>query len=130
RALRDRHGGRLTLRVSVDSPFREQHEALRGPKSWDPLLLGLRWLAEEGFSVHIAGRSLFGEAEDALRAAYGALFRDLGLATDAHDPVELMLFPEMDATLDVPEISSHCWGILGVDPAGIMCAASRMVVKR
>ena len=41
-----------------------------------------------------------------------------------------MLFPEMDDTLDVPEITTACWGILDVDPNSVMCATSRMVVKR
>ena len=41
-----------------------------------------------------------------------------------------MLFPEMDATVDVPEITEACWGILGKSPASVMCASSRMVVKR
>jgi hypothetical protein len=36
----------------------------------------------------------------------------------------------MDDTADVPEITTACWGILGVSPATQMCATSRMVVKR
>jgi hypothetical protein len=36
----------------------------------------------------------------------------------------------MDAAADVPEISTACWGILGVDPDSLMCASSRMVVHR
>lgn len=129
-ALGARHGARLTLRVSIDSPDPARHETLRGPGSWAPLAAGLRWLAAAGLRVHVAGRTLFGEPEAALRAAYGVLFRDMGLSTDARDPVELMLFPEMDATRDVPEISTRCWGLLGVDPSSVMCASSRMVIKR
>jgi hypothetical protein len=41
-----------------------------------------------------------------------------------------MLFPEMDATADVPEITEACWGILHKAPESVMCASSRMVVKR
>jgi len=41
-----------------------------------------------------------------------------------------VLFPEMDETADVPEISEACWGLLGVSPVSVMCASSRMVVKR
>ena len=52
------------------------------------------------------------------------------VAIDASDPVRLMLFPEMDAARDVPEITEACWGILGRSPDGIMCSGSRMVVKR
>jgi hypothetical protein len=41
-----------------------------------------------------------------------------------------MVFPEMDATADVPEITEECWHILGKSPDSVMCASSRMVVKR
>ena len=41
-----------------------------------------------------------------------------------------MVFPEMDAAADVPEITEACWGILGKSPESVMCATSRMVVKR
>jgi hypothetical protein len=36
----------------------------------------------------------------------------------------------MDAGADVPEITEACWGILGKSPESVMCATSRMVVKR
>jgi hypothetical protein len=58
------------------------------------------------------------------------LFAEERIAVDASDPLALVLFPEMDVTAPVPEITTECWGILGVDPASIMCASSRMVVKR
>jgi hypothetical protein len=40
-----------------------------------------------------------------------------------------MIFPEMDAKVDVPEITEACWGILHKSPADVMCATARMVVK-
>jgi hypothetical protein len=43
--------------------------------------------------------------------------------------VALTIFPEMDETADVPEITEACWGILGKSPDSVMCASSRMVVK-
>ena len=41
-----------------------------------------------------------------------------------------VLFPEMDETVDVPEITTDCWGILNKSPDSVMCSSSRMVVKR
>jgi hypothetical protein len=64
------------------------------------------------------------------RAGYQRLFDELGLGIDAHDPADLVLFPEMDAEADVPEITTACWGILGKSPSDLMCASSRMIVKR
>jgi len=129
-ALRARHGARLVLRVSLDHYTAEDHESLRGHGSWAPALAGLRWLAQNGFNVHVAGRTCWPEPTARLRAGYARLFAAEGVCIDARNDVALVLFPEMDATLDVPEITERCWSILNVDPATLMCARSRMVIKR
>ena len=128
--LLQRHGRSLTLRVSVDHYGRALHEAERGPRSWKPTMEGLVWLARSGFDIHIAGRRFSEEPEDEVRAGYARLFAELGLPIDASDPVTLVLFPEMDATVDVPEITTACWGILKKSPDSVMCASARMVIKR
>lgn len=128
--LHARHGDRLTLRVSLDHYTPATHEAERGPRSWAPALEGLRWLSAHGFSIAVAGRHLASEPDAAARAGYAALFAREGIAIDAGDPARLVLFPEMDAAADVPEITTACWGILNKSPAEVMCATSRMVVHR
>lgn len=130
-ALRERHGDRLLLRVSLDHYAAPLHDLERGAGGFDQSLAGLAWLARKGFAVHVAGRAGVGAEDEAdRRAGYAALFQAHGIPIDARDPVALMLFPEMDATRDVPEISEACWGILKVDPRQLMCAGTRMVVKR
>ena len=128
--LHARYRGRIIVRVSLDHYTETLHELLRGPHSWRPTLEGIGWLADQGFTVHLAGRTCWRESEDRLRAGYGRLFAGLGLEIDAHDVTQLTLFPEMDECLDVPEITSRCWGILGIEPGAMMCATSRMVLKR
>lgn len=128
--LKERYGTRLTLRVSVDHYSPTLHEMERGQRSWAPMKEGLAWLAANGFSLAIAGRTVWKESEEKLREGYQRLFREIGLVLDAKDPARLVLFPEMDATLDVPEITTQCWDILGVHPDAMMCASSRMIVKR
>ncbi len=129
-ALPDPLKSRLTMRVSLDHHSAERHEAVRGAGSWDPAIQGLRFLATHGFRLAVAGRTLWDEPDAAMRAGYQALFTRLDLPVDASDPAQLVLFPEMDARIDVPEITESCWGILGKQPAEVMCAGSRMVVKR
>ena len=129
-ALRERYGDKLTLRVSLDHYSPSIHEAERGARSWQPALDGLNWLSANGFSIAVAGRHLAAEPDAAARVGYAALFAREAIAIDAHDPSRLVLFPEMDASADVPEITTACWGILGVSPADVMCATSRMVVHR
>ena len=128
--LRARHGDRLALRVSVDHYAAPVHEAERGRRTFRPTLDGLVWLARNGFPVDVAGRRLSGEPETQVRAGFARLFAGLDVPVDAADPVRLMLFPEMDAARDVPEITEACWGILHKSPDSVMCAGSRMVVKR
>lgn len=122
--------GQLSIRVSIDHYLPEQHEDIRGPGTWQPAIEGIAWLAKNGFDISIAGRTVWGETDASMRAGYAALFSELGLAIDANKPAHLVLFPEMDEGADVPEISEHCWGILGKKPSDMMCASSRMVVRR
>jgi uncharacterized Fe-S cluster-containing radical SAM superfamily protein len=130
-ALRAEFGDRLTMRVSLDHYEAELHDLERQEGSFAIAVEGLEWLAREGFRVHVAGRLAFGrEGEAAMREGFGRLFAGYGIPIDSSDPVALMLFPEMDAGRDVPEITGSCWGILGKSPDSVMCASTRMVVKR
>lgn len=128
--LRKRFGDKLTIRVSLDHHTQEGHEGERGPRSWEPGVAGLKWLSDNGFSIAVAGRLLPGEGMEEARAGYAALFAGQGIRIDAMDPMRLVLFPEMDETKDIAEITTDCWDILGKSPAEIMCATSRMVVHR
>jgi uncharacterized Fe-S cluster-containing radical SAM superfamily protein len=128
--LRRRFPERLTLRVSLDHFAAAKHEALRGPRTWQPAIDGLIWLARHGFRLAVAGRTVWPEDEATLRRGYAGLFVALGLDLDAEDPGALVLFPEMDPRAEVPEITESCWGILGKQPGDVMCASSRMVIRR
>lgn len=130
RGLRDRFGDRLTLRVSLDHYTQALHECERGPDTWRRALDGLDWLAREGFRVAIAGRTCWDEDDAASRAGYASLIAARGWPVDPADLRQLVLLPEMDGSLDVPEITTACWDILAKKPAYMMCATSRMVVKR
>jgi hypothetical protein len=128
--LQARHGDRLVIRVSLDHYTAERHEDERGSGSFASTRDGLIWLARHGFNVAVAGRTMWGEDAAAERAGYARLFAEHAIPVDAQDPGALVLFPEMDARVDVPEITDACWGILGKSPDAVMCASSRMVVRR
>ncbi len=116
---------RLTFRVSLDHHSAAIHDAERGAGSFAIAIDGIEWLASNRFQVAIAGRHLPHQSAAEAQAGYAALFGGLGLAVPP-----LVLFPEMDAGADVPEITTACWGILDVAPETMMCASSRMVVRR
>lgn len=124
------YGAKLVVRVSLDHYTAALHEVERGPGTWEKTIAGLDWLAANGLRIALAGRTCWGEDETAARAGYAALIAARGWKIDAYDPAQLTLFPEMVAAADVPEITTACWGILHKSPSDVMCASSRMVVKR
>jgi uncharacterized Fe-S cluster-containing radical SAM superfamily protein len=125
-----RYGEKLTLRVSLDHWRADRHDEERGVGSFDETLKGLRWLRDQGMSIGIAGRSRWGDSHPKMRAGYGALFAREKIEIDVADPAALVIFPEMDARVDVPEITVDCWRMLNRSPDDVMCASSRMIVKR
>ena len=128
--LNKTYKSQLTMRVSVDHFKKEMHEEERGIGTWKPMLKGLKWLSDNNFSIDIAGRTRWKEKEEDLRNGFDALFKDNNIQLDAHDCKKLVLFPEMNENIDVPEITTECWDILNVKPQEIMCSNSRMIVKR
>jgi len=128
--LNARFPGKMTLRVSLDHFSEAGHDAERGAGAFAKALPGLDWLAENGFGMNIAGRAMFSDSDAQARDGYRALIKDHNWPIDADDPAALMLFPEMDDQVDVPEITTACWDILSVNPDSMMCATSRMVVRR
>jgi sulfatase maturation enzyme AslB (radical SAM superfamily) len=128
--LKAAFGDKLTLRISIDHHSAEMHDTERGAGSFEKTLIGVDWLAQNGFSLAIAGRSIWTENEVQARQGYEALFKARNWPIDAYNKAQTVLFPEMDEKQDVPEITTACWGILNLDPMAMMCATSRMVVKR
>ncbi|GAB5436852.1 radical SAM protein [Falsiruegeria mediterranea] len=124
------YANKLTLRISVDHYRPDLHDEERGTGSFAKTLEGMRWLRDHGFKMAIAGRTLWDHDEVQSRAGYAAFFAQHEFDIDAQNPGQTVLFPEMDETVEVPEITTACWGILGQSPDSVMCSNSRMVVKR
>lgn len=129
-ALQSQYRRALTLRVSLDHYKADLHDEVRGTGSFKRAVKGLDWLSEHGFHIDLAGRTIWKEDDATSRAGYAQLVRNHGWPIDTNDPARLVLFPEMDDMVDVPEITTACWDILGKSPSAIMCSSSRMVVKR
>ena len=128
--LNKRYGKKLTLRVSLDHWREDLHDEERGPGTFQETLSGLRWLRDQQIETAVAGRLRWGDKDEDMREGYAALFARENFDVDAADHASLVIFPEMDARVDVPEITVDCWRILNKSPDDVMCATSRMVVKR
>jgi len=129
-SLVETYGDRLTLRISVDHWSAKHHDMERGLGAFEKTLVGMRWLRDAGLRMAVAGRTVWGESDAASRAGYADLYQREDFTISADDPGQTVLFPEMDASVDVPEITTACWDILNIAPTSVMCASSRMVVKR
>nr|WP_319251268.1 radical SAM protein [uncultured Celeribacter sp.] len=128
--LNRRFPGQMTLRVSLDHWSEDHHDAMRGAGSFRKTLAGMDWLRDAGLSMAVAARSLWGESDAEARLAFARLFAQRHYDIDAQNPAMTVIFPEMDMAVDVPEITTACWGILDKSPNDVMCASARMVVKR
>ena len=124
------YGSKITFRVSLDHHTRTAHNAERGAGAFEKTMRGMAWLASVGARMAVAGRIEMAENEAEARAGYAALFAAHKWDIDAQNPGDTVLFPEMDKTVEVPEITTDCWSILNKSPDAVMCSSSRMVVKR
>jgi uncharacterized Fe-S cluster-containing radical SAM superfamily protein len=128
-SLNEKYPGLLTLRVSLDHFQPEVHEAERGAGTFEPTLKATKWIFDSGIPLAVAGRALANEDLDSSKQGYKALLTEQGIGIDTDDPKQLVIFPEMRESKDVPEITTACWDILGKSQNDIMCSNSRMVVK-
>ena len=128
--MNEAYGKKLTLRISVDHWDPKHHDKERGKGSFERMIKGMCWLRDNGVQMAVAGRSIWSESDAEARAGYQALYAEHGFDIDAINPGATVLFPEMDEQIEVPEITTSCWGILDKSPNDVMCASSRMVVKR
>ncbi len=128
--LNEAFPGKLTMRISVDHWSADLHDTERGKGSFEITLQGMRWLRDNKFQMAVAGRTMWDETDQGSRAGYASLFEAEGFEIDATNPGQTVLFPEMDENVEVPEITTACWGILNKSPSEVMCSSSRMVVKR
>src|SRR6476619_7591631 len=89
--LREAHGARLVIRVSLDHYGKALHEEERGPDTYDKTVEGIDWLARHGFALALAGRTYSGESEESFRAGYRRLAHERGWPIDATDPASRMV---------------------------------------
>ncbi len=129
-SLNQKYPGKMLLRVSLDHYTKEVHEKERGPNTFEKTLENIKWISDSGINIAIAGRALIEEDSERAVNGYKAALQSLGLEPNYSNPEEFIIFPEMDEQVDVPEITTACWGILNKKPTDVMCATSRMVVKR
>lgn len=119
----------FSLRISLDHYTSQVHEKERGKGSFSATMENFQKLHRADLDLSIAGRSLIKEDLNEARAGYQNLLNSFDINIDLN-PNNLVIFPEMENSEDVPEISMSCFSILNVKPTSLMCSTERMIVKR
>lgn len=126
--LKDKHGDKLSIRVSLDHHSQDVHESERGINTFEKTMEEIKYLYDKGFNLSLASRSLINEStEDSLKG-HNALLEKYGISLNLNE--KLVVFPEMKSGRDLPEITTACWDILSKSPNDQMCSTERMIVKR
>lgn len=128
--LNQNYPGKFSLRVSLDHYTAEIHDKERGKGTFTRTLNTIKKLTDLGLDLSIAGRSLAHESRVQALAGYQNLLDEYDIDLDVSTGENIVIFPEMSSSKDVPEITTACWDILNVHPDQQMCSSERMVVKR
>ena len=136
RQLRQRHGERLRLRITLESPRGEEHDRIRGQGTFAQTVETIHQLQEMGFTpILTAERPFLSEKSDEeIRAHYQALF---------HKPMEVNLIEnvlEMGHQLvqlgrqgrkprAATFITTNCFSLLNKPAESLMCHYSRCLQK-
>lgn len=128
--LNKNYPGKFSLRVSLDHYTAEIHDKERGSGIFTRTLNTIKKLTDLGLDISIAGRSLAHESRVQALAGYQNLLDEYDIDLDVSTGENIVIFPEMSSSKDVPEITTACWDILNVHPDQQMCSSERMVVKR
>jgi sulfatase maturation enzyme AslB (radical SAM superfamily) len=137
RRLHDRHGNRLTLRITLESPEARGHDAIRGRGTFAQTTDTIRLLANMGFSLVIAAERplLDGRSDQQLRESYQALFPgaavELSLIGNMLEMGHQLTTLERRGESPQPEVfvTTNCFAILGKSPEQLMCHFSRAIQK-
>lgn len=137
--LRARHGDRLVLRITLESPRAPEHDAIRGKGTFAQTVDTIVLLARMGFvPVVTAERPFLSETgDDEIRETYQTLFREHGASVEinlienvlemGHQLVRLAAAGQPPR----PEVfvTTNCFAILNKPAESLMCHFSRCIQK-
>jgi molybdenum cofactor biosynthesis enzyme MoaA len=121
----------LSLRISIDWPDADKHDAGRGAGNFDASFRTAAKLTDAGLKVSIARQMIPGEDRAAVDQAYARWFEHYGLPTDTR----IVFFPDFGAPGKervVPFVTESCMTTFQTEATRreFMCAYSKMVVKQ
>jgi hypothetical protein len=137
RELQERFPGRLTLRITLESPHEAEHDAIRGRTTFAQTVETLRVLGGMGFvPVITAERPLLHEqSPEEIRAAYTSLFPGMRIEVNLIENIIEMghqlvtMAAEGERPTSEVFVTTKCFGILNRSSESLMCHFSRCIEK-
>jgi sulfatase maturation enzyme AslB (radical SAM superfamily) len=135
--LRERHGGRLTLRITLESPDARRHDAIRGKGTFAQTLETIRLLAGMGFRLVIAAERplLEGRTDGQIRDEYRSLVPGAAVEVSLIENM-LEMGHQLTALAHRGEsahaevfVTTNCFTVLAKPPEQLMCHFSRSIQK-
>jgi sulfatase maturation enzyme AslB (radical SAM superfamily) len=136
RRLRQRHGDRLRLRVTLESPRAEEHDRIRGQGTFAQTVETIHQLQELGFTPILTAERPFltEKTDEEIRAHYQALFRgpvEVNLIVNVlemgHQLVQLGRQGQKPRAETF--ITTNCFSLLNKPAESLMCHYSRCLQK-
>jgi MoaA/NifB/PqqE/SkfB family radical SAM enzyme len=137
RTLREKHGDRLRLRISLESPDPAVHDSIRGRGTFAETIQTIQQLGAAGFvPIITAERPLLAMQEDkCIREAYQSLFPAVQVSVNViENMIEMghqLRSLERQGVSPTPEvfITANCFVVLNKSPESLMCHFSRCIQK-
>ncbi len=139
RELRARHGERLRLRITLESPRAAEHDAIRGRGTFAQTVETIVQLAAMGFVPVITAERPFltEQTDEEIRHAYQELFHPRGVIVEVNLIENVMEMGHQLIQLGrqgrqpKPEVfvTTGCFAILNKPPESLMCHYSRCIQK-
>jgi len=136
RQLRERHNGRLRLRVSLESPRAAEHDAIRGKGTFAQTVETVKDLQAMGFVPILTGERPFlsEPTDEAIHADYQALFEkpvEVNLIENVMEMGHQLVQLSKQGRAPRPEtfVTANCFSILGKPAESLMCHFSRCLQK-
>jgi hypothetical protein len=132
-----KHGARLRIRITLESPEPARHDAIRGRGTFAQTVESVRELAAAGFiPIITAERPLLGtQSDDEIRQSYQAIFPDIAIEVNLIENLiesghQIQRLASLGATpASEVFVTTHCFGILQKPAESLMCHFSRCIQK-
>ena len=134
--LRRRHGDRLRLRITLESPRAAEHDAIRGKGTFNQAVETIHELQAMGFVPILTAERPFltEQTDEEIRDHYRSLFRgpvEINLIENVMEMGHQLVQLAQQGRAPSPEVfvTTNCFSILNKPAESLMCHFSRCVQK-